>query len=422
MGHVRMLSWVQKGGFAVLDQALFAGTNFLASVLLARWLESAQYGSFAVAYATFLLLSTIHTSIITEPMLVFGPGKYAKCFPQYLGLLIYGHWLVTGIISLILAATATILWQVGPDDLAQAIAGLIVASPLILLTWLLRRAFYVPGIPQWSATGGGLYLGLMLAGMYWFYREQWLSTTSAILIMGAASLLVSLWLATLLSPQWPRAGSPLTPRGVYADHWGYGRWALATAAVTWLPGSLSYMLLAAWEGLEGSAVLRAAMNLVMPILHANTAVAVLLLPYFVQAFTAGGRPQLRCLVRLVFMLFVLTSLGYWLFLFCFRAEVLGWAYGGRYTEATHVLLLAGMHPFPAGISAVLGGALRAMKRPDLIFWCQTFGAVVTIALGVWLIPVYGVSGAVLAGLSASMTASLATMWTYRRLTMALKDE
>jgi hypothetical protein len=184
MGRTHILSWLHKGGFAVLDQALCAGTNFLANVLLARWLESAQYGSFAVVYALFLLLSTIHTAVITEPMLVFGAGKYATCFPQYLGLLIYGHWWVTGIISLILAAMATVLWQVGPADLAQATVGLTVASPLILLTWLLRRAFYVPGVPQWSATGGGLYLGLILASMYWFYQEQWLSTTSALLIMG----------------------------------------------------------------------------------------------------------------------------------------------------------------------------------------------------------------------------------------------
>jgi O-antigen/teichoic acid export membrane protein len=72
---------------------------------------------------------------------------------------------------------------------------------------------------------------------------------------------------------------------------------------------------------------------------------------------------------------------------------------------------------PAGVSAVLGGALRAMKRPDLIFWCQAIGAVVIMALGFWLIPLYGVSGAVVAGLSSSVTAAVATTWAYRRLTI-----
>lgn len=422
IGLTRILSWTQKGGFAVLDQALFAGTNFLANILLARWLEPTQYGSFALAYVIFLLFSTAHTSIITEPMLVFGAGKYVQCLPQYVSVLIYGHWWVTGLISSILAATAIVLWQEGSADLGQAMAGLALASPLILLMWLVRRAFYVPGLPQWSATGGALYLGLILAGMYGLYQEQWLSTASALLMMGVASLTVSLWLSTLLRPQWPSAGSPLTPKIVYAEHWGYGRWALATAAVTWVPGSLCYTLVAAWVGLEGNAVLRATMNLVMPMLHANSAIAVLLVPCFVQAFTPEGRLRFQRLVRMVFILFALTSIGYWIFLFCFHAEVLSWVYGGRYTDETNVLLLAGMHPLPAGVSAVLGGALRAMKRPDLICWCQAVGAVVIMALGFWLIPLYGVSGVVVAGLSSSVAAAAATMWAYRRLTATYEHE
>src|SRR6266511_2204184 len=127
----RLLTWARKSGFAVLDQALFAGANFLVNILLARWLEPTQYGAFAVAYAVFLLLSTVHTAVLTEPMLVFGAGKYAKRFPQYIGVLIYGHWWVTGIISLLLAMAAFVLWQLGHADLAPAMVGLTLASPLI---------------------------------------------------------------------------------------------------------------------------------------------------------------------------------------------------------------------------------------------------------------------------------------------------
>ena len=50
----RVLKWLHKGGFAVLDQGLFAGSNFLASILLARWLPAAEYGAFVVAYSIFL--------------------------------------------------------------------------------------------------------------------------------------------------------------------------------------------------------------------------------------------------------------------------------------------------------------------------------------------------------------------------------
>jgi O-antigen/teichoic acid export membrane protein len=417
----RLLSWAKKGGFAVLDQALFAGANFLVNIFLARWLEPAQYGAFAVAYAVFLLLATFHTAVLTEPMLVFGAGKYTKRFPQYIGVLMYGHWWVTGIISLPLAMTAFVLWQLGHDELVQAIVGLTLASPLILFMWLVRRAFYVPSLPQWAAVGGALYLGLMLAGMYGLYRQHWLSTASALSMMGIASLAVSLWLSTILRPHWYITGASPPLDTVYADHWDYGCWAIAVAAVTWVPWTLHYTLLAAWVGLEGSAALRAIMNLIMPILHVNSAIAVLLLPPFVQAFTTEDCAQFLRFVRLVFILFAMGALCYWLFLLCFHVEVLCWVYGGRYGEETKALLLAGLTPLPVGVTAVLGSALRAMKRPDQIFWCQTVGAVVTITLGLWLLHAYGVMGAVIGGLASSIAVAVAMMWVVWRPVPAKKD-
>jgi hypothetical protein len=115
------VAWAHKGGFAILDQALFAGTNFLVNVLLARWLEPAQYGAFAVAYAVFLLLTTFHTAVLTEPMLVFGAGKYADRFPQYMGLLISGHCWVASLIALLLAVAALTMRGLGPAHLPQAL-------------------------------------------------------------------------------------------------------------------------------------------------------------------------------------------------------------------------------------------------------------------------------------------------------------
>jgi hypothetical protein len=41
MRFSRIISWTTKGGPAILDQGLFAGTNFVANILLARWLSPA---------------------------------------------------------------------------------------------------------------------------------------------------------------------------------------------------------------------------------------------------------------------------------------------------------------------------------------------------------------------------------------------
>ncbi|MDR7400087.1 MAG: hypothetical protein QN144_12370, partial [Armatimonadota bacterium] len=68
--------WASRGLWAVADQGLFSGANFVVNVLLARWLSPAEYGAFAVALSIFYLLAGFHSAVLTEPMMVFGAGRY----------------------------------------------------------------------------------------------------------------------------------------------------------------------------------------------------------------------------------------------------------------------------------------------------------------------------------------------------------
>src|SRR4051794_23090859 len=46
----RLVEFASKGSLAVMDQALFSGANFLASIALARSLTPADYGAYSVAF------------------------------------------------------------------------------------------------------------------------------------------------------------------------------------------------------------------------------------------------------------------------------------------------------------------------------------------------------------------------------------
>jgi len=52
--------WLRSGIWALADQGLFSGANFIANVLLADLLTPVEYGAFTVAFTTFLFLGTIH--------------------------------------------------------------------------------------------------------------------------------------------------------------------------------------------------------------------------------------------------------------------------------------------------------------------------------------------------------------------------
>jgi O-antigen/teichoic acid export membrane protein len=419
----RWIRWAQKGGFAILDQGLFAGTNFIVSILLARWLPPAQYGAFATAYSLFLLLGTFHTALLTEPMLIFGPGKYTRVFRRYLALLLYGHTGMTTLISLILTGVAGLFYLFGSRtgaQLAAALCGLAAAAPGILLLWVVRRAFYVHVQPQWAAIGGVLYLLLTMVGIFVVQRLAWLSAFSALVVMGISSALVGVWLIHRLRPAWTRREP--TAREVLAAHWAYGRWSTGTALLIWLPGNIYFALSPVWMGLEGSAALKAIMNLILPVQHINSAVTVLLSPLLVKASKAAGREGLASMVYITLSLFAVSSAAYWGLLAVLRSQIIEWLYKGQYAEYSNLLLAVGLLPFFGGMTASFGSALRAIERPDLVFWCYVAATVVALTVGLWLLATQGVKGAVIGTLASNFVTATLMIALYARQGQHIEEE
>ena len=259
------LPWVGKGSLAILDQGLFASSNFLLNVLLARWLAPADYGAFALAYSVFLLLLVFHSAILTGPMLVFGPGKYRERFPEYLGILLRGHFALMLPGAALLAAAAFLLGRLYSPAVERAFLALAIAAPFILLLWLLRRAFYVRLNPGWAAAGGVVYLLILLASALTLRAAGRLTPATGFLAMAAASLITCLLLLVLLRPTLATDSSAI--RAVAADHWRYGKWVAAAAGPGWVTDNIYFLVLPAWVGLAEAGALKALLNLAMPALQ-----------------------------------------------------------------------------------------------------------------------------------------------------------
>ena len=403
--------WFNKGLWAITDQGLFSASSFMLNIMLARWLTPREYGAFTVAFTIFLLLGMFHAALLTEPMLVFGPGKYRNRIPQYLGTLVSGHanLVVLGGLLIALAAALMRLW--GISAVPSALAALALTAPFILLLWLMRSACYLLLAPNLAAAGGLMNLILVGVGLIVLYQHRWLSTVSALGVMGFASLVTGAGLAVSL-----RMGSPpLTVnalvRETFTDHWGYGRWAVATMALSWLPGSVYYLLLPMWRGLEASAGLKAMMNFVLPVLNLNTALSALLVPALVRA--RGSETRRRDLTSLILIAVTAGSAGYWLFLTMFRRPLMMWMYRGQYTEPVGMWYLLLVILIATGIVNVLGSALRALERPDQIFRANMHSTAVALTVGVWCTFRWGVLGAGVGLAMSSMVRALGIWRLYR---------
>ncbi len=402
---------VIRGFWAVTDQGLFAVSNFLLSVTLARWLAPKDYGAFAVAFSIFLLLGSFHTALLSEPMLVFGQGRYRGRHAQYLGVLLLGHWGLVLLGSLILGGAGAVLWRFGSAALASALLGFAVAGPFTLLLWFLRRACYIRLEPQLAASAGLVYFVLMAAGLGALYHQGWLSMFPALSVMGLTSLVASAWLALRLgvSPASPITGTELN-REALRDHWGYGRWSVATMPLLWISGDLFYLFLALWWGLEASAGLKAVANLILPIQHISSALSVLLVPVLVRE---RGDGEFGRLAHLSAMLLGGGSLAYWGLLVLLHRPIMGVLYGGRYAGHVDVLWILGFVVLGSAIVAGLGGALRALERPDEVFRAYAVASIVALTVGLWCTVTWGTVGAA-AGLALSSATKAAAMWTYYR--------
>lgn len=395
----RIGRWVGNGFWAIMDQGLFAVSNFALNVLLARWLTPADYGAFSVAYTMFLLLGTFHTAILTEPMLVFGPGKYKERLGAYLAVLLRGHWLFSALIGTLFAAAGLALWRFGNSPLSPAIFGLAVASPFILFQWLMRRACYVNLQPRLAASAGALYMVLMGVGILGTYYFGQLGPLLALIIMAGASLASGLWLVYRLGVDGKAAGSKLVRESV-RDHWTYGRWAIGAAGLSWAAGNIFFIVLPIFANLEAVGTLRAAFNFIMPMMQVFAALGSVVLPELVRA---RQRDALHRETKLILVLYVGVAIVYGGGLVALAEPARAFIYGASYPALRSYIAVLSLLPVTGALVSVTAASLRALERPRGVFIAYLGSTAVSVSLGTLLVYRYGAFGAAVGMLLASVT-------------------
>jgi len=411
--RLSLRKWSSRGIFAILDQGLISGSNFLVAILLARWLVPQQYGSYALAFEIFLFLAALYGSLILEPMSVFGPSIYSGNLKSYMGGLLRIHCALSFLMMAVLFAAAAALHALRPaSSLPDALAGIGVAAPCLLLFWLARRGFYIVFLPQKAVYGACIYSALLLAGLALLYRFKALSPFSAFLLLAAGAVVTGPvmlhWLKSGLVPN--AAGFRLMD--IVRRHWTYGRWALANSVVIWFSLAIYYPLLASFFTLAEAGKLKALMNLASPVGQAFVAVSLLSLPLASRAHHQGGIAG-RVIWRLTFLYSGGTCL-YWAVLLLLRGPIVQHLYGGKYMQVINLLPWVGL----GSILRISGSAqtlvLKAMHSPAKAFVAYCSACVVAIAVGIPCTRWFGLRGALFAWVLSSAAALIGAVVVLRR--------
>ncbi|MGD0126143.1 MAG: polysaccharide biosynthesis C-terminal domain-containing protein [Terriglobia bacterium] len=406
--------WSGRGIFAILDQGLISGSNFLIAILLARWLAPQQYGSYALAFEIFLFLAALYGSLILEPMSVFGPSVYSGNLTSYLGGLLRIHCVLSLLMMAALFATAAALHAVRPTSLLpDALVGIGAATPCLLLFWLARRGFYIVFLPQKAVLGACIYSALLLTGLALLYKFRSPSPFSAFLLLAAGAIATGPLLL-----RWFKAGLVETTPGfplmdIVRRHWTYGRWAVANSVVIWCSLAIYYPLLGSFFTLAEAGKFKALMNLASPIGQAFVAVSLLSLPVASRAHHQDGNIADRIVWRLT-LLYVGGSCLYWAVLLLLRGPIVHHLYGGRYMQVINLLPWVAL----GSILRISGTAqtlvLKAMHSPAKAFLAYSTPCVVSIALGVPCTHRFGLRGALFAWVLSSAAALIGAVLVVRR--------
>jgi O-antigen/teichoic acid export membrane protein len=394
----KLLPCVKKGGTAFVDQGLISGSNFLISILLARWLMPEQYGAYAVGFGIFVLSAIIYQSLVLEPMTVFGSSSYRSCLRKYLRSLLSIHFPFCLPISAVLILWAALAGRSGHSvSLASALVGVAIAAPCVLVFWFARACFYVKLSPGPAATGAMFYSALVLSALYVVYRRGFLSPLVAFLLMAGAAtataILLLLWLRLTLETGDPAPRAPDTWR----RHWNYGRWALASCFAGWIPVYIYYPLLGSFAGMAQSGELRALMNLTLPLQQVQAAMSLLLLPYAAGIRAERGSQAAQSLSTKITFFTVTAAVLYWSILILVEKRVFHLLYSDRYLEVAHLLPLVALGSIFCGAAFGPGIILRALEAPALLFAAFGSATAISLLIGIPATRWFGISGAIWGG-------------------------
>jgi O-antigen/teichoic acid export membrane protein len=411
----KLVSWGSKGGLAILDQGLISGSNFMVSILLARWLMPDQYGAYAVAFGIYVMLSLVYQSLVLEPMGVFGGSVFRSNLRGYLRSLVWIHVALSVTICSALVISWAVAHRLGAGGaVTGALAGVAFASPCLLLFALARRTFYVELSPAPAATGALIYSTLVLAGLYVVYQHALLSPFSAFLLIGVGALVTGIVLMFGLRSGLSGSGPVPALREAWRRHWRYGRWALASCIAGWLPSYIYFPLLSSFKGMAQSGQLKALMNLTMPFEQTKGALLMLFLPYAARVMEQHGKPGARVLGVRLTLLSVAGAVIYWAVLIPLHKPVFHILYSGRYMEVAYLLpaLALGQIFWSATFGPSI--ALRAMESPASVFVALAFATFASLLIGVPATWAFGLKGAIWGSNAADILSLMALMFVLRR--------
>ena len=407
--------------WALFDQALVSGTNFITGILVAHGLGVADFGRFSLAWLVVLFVQSFQECGVIAPMMSIGPKYETPRQPAYYGG-VFGQQLILAVVSSVLTwgclrfAAGMVLK--GSD--ASLALPLTIAVLLCQSQEFLRRYFFTILKPAISFASDVLRYGGQLCGLAWlFFVAHSSASVGATLwtiagAAGAGSLIVLVVPPTL---KWSLSGLQDTA----LVNWRSSKWLVASATATWMSGNLLVVAAGGLLGVIAVGALKAAQSL-MGVAHILFAGLENVAPIrAAQRFRFGGPNDLIAYLARVRVLGLAGTALIGLTFAVNPSFWLGRLFGPEFAEYGYLVRWYAVLYILMFLTVPLRFGLRAVERTAPIFAAYGASALFSLIVAYPLVRTFGLPG-VLVGMLITQLILIVIMRAGLRVELAKAHE
>ena len=378
--------------WALLDQAMLSGVNFLTAVLVARYLGVDEFGRFAIGWLCVLLFVGLHGAFVVSPMMSIGAKQAEDETPAYLGAVIVQQIACAAAAFVLLLAGVWLLGDLFPDWRIKALALPIAAATVAYqFQEFVRRFRFLRGAGASAFTNDALRYGGQIVALFFAFRWTEMDAANVFWIIAAMAALAGLAGLFAVKPIEIR-GDVL--RAVLARHWQFSKWLAASVAATWVSRNLFFGAAGALLGTAAVGGMHATYTL-LGITHIMFFGLTNIIPTnAARRVHAGGVRALRPYIARVAALVAAATAAIVAVICLWPAFWLELAMGAEYTPYAWLLLIWGGFYLVTSLQLPLESGLKALETTRAIFFADLARAVFGLAAAYPLVQHFGLAGAV----------------------------
>ncbi len=265
-GAAQLVQWIRAKiqrhhhvNWALADQALVSGSNFLTAILLARFLGLAEFGQFTLGWIAVEFAILIQQSVIISPLMSIGPSYGKDEQPAYYAALLVQMFIFLAISAVAFAAGFLIIEALSLDwPIDRLFFPVTAAGVTCQMQNYLRRYLFVTGQPRSAFVndiaryGGNIVLVFVLVPRYDLEMPGcfWIVT-------GCATLASVHGFFSIANMRW----DPAVFRESLSRNWHFSKWLLTSELLRWATVQLYITVAGIYIGAAAVGTLRAAQNI-----------------------------------------------------------------------------------------------------------------------------------------------------------------